>query len=378
MEIHGLCHDRFVRVREEFERNFTQRNDVGATFALTMDGEYVIDLWAGHKDRARTEPWEEDTIVNVYSTTKTMTFLVSLMLADRGELDFDTPVAAYWPEFAQNGKDKIPVKNLLSHSAGLPGFSRKFSSEELYDWNACVEDLASQAPWWEPGTASGYHALTQGYLIGEVVRRITGRTIGTFFREEVADKVGADFHIGVDPSDFDRIAPIISAPPSERREKMDPESIPARVFSGIDLRSKTSQSEGWRRAEIPAANGHGNARSVVKAQTAMANGGTAFGVELLSEAGTRRALEEQTNGPDKVLIMPIRFGLGYAFSNEFLKVSPSENGIWWAGAGGSTIVVDMDQHLCFSYVMNQMGSALVGDSRGGVLGSAVYSSLGLG
>jgi CubicO group peptidase (beta-lactamase class C family) len=375
MEIQGFCDDRFIRVREEFEKNFTERGDVGACFAVTLEGEYVVDLWGGHRDAARSQPWEENTIINVYSTTKTMTFLCALLLADRGVLNLEAPVADYWPEFAANGKKKVLVKHLLSHSAGLPGFSRTLASGELYDWNLCCSDLAGQETWWEPGTQSGYHAITQGYLIGEVVRRITGRTLGTFFREEIAAPLGADFQIGLDPGDFPRVAELIEAAETAPILDMDPSTIPGRVFGGMDNTVVDAGSAAWRQAEIPAANGHGNARSVVRAQTPLANGGNAFGVTLLSEAGCAAALEPQTDGEDLVLGLPIRFAMGYALPTDAIPVSPNPNTLWWGGAGGSTIAVDTDAHLCFSYVMNQMDNYIVGDPRGGSLAAAVYESM---
>ncbi|MDA0365193.1 MAG: serine hydrolase, partial [Chloroflexi bacterium] len=162
------------------------------------------DLWSGFADEARTRPWERDTIINVYSTTKTMTALCALMLADRGELDLHAPVARYWPEFAQNGKGAIEVRHLLSHSSGLSGWEQPLTVHDLYDWEKATTLLAAQAPWWEPGTASGYHSLTQGYLVGEVIRRVSGRSPGTFFREEVAEPLGADFHIGLPDALFPR------------------------------------------------------------------------------------------------------------------------------------------------------------------------------
>ncbi|HEY5646283.1 MAG TPA: serine hydrolase domain-containing protein [Pseudomonadales bacterium] len=375
MEIHGYCDERFAPVREAFEENFRARGDVGACFAATLEGEYVVDLWGGHVDAACTRPWQEDTIINVYSTTKTMTFLSALMLADRGELDLEAPVASYWPEFAAGGKSGVRVKHFLSHSAGLPGFSGPRTPAELYDWDSCCADLAAQAPWWEPGTQSGYHAITQGYLIGEVVRRVTGKSIGTWFREEVAGPLGADFHIGVNPAEFPRVADLVAAREPSALLEMDPQSIPGRVFMGLDISPETTGSEGWRRAEIPAANGHGNARSVVRAQTALANGGRAFGVELLSAAGCVRALEPQTDGVDAVLGLPVRFAMGYALPSEVVPVSPNSDTLWWGGAGGSTIVVDTDARLCFSYVMNQMDNNIVGDPRGASLGAALYRSL---
>ncbi len=377
MDIHGLCDERFAKVRDAFERNFTEFGDVGASFAATVEGEFVVDLWAGHADKARTRPWREDTIVNVYSTTKTMSFLCAFVLADRGLLDFHAKVTDYWPEYGQNGKENTEVRHFMSHSAGVPGFDPKLASAEgLYDWDACVDNLAKQAPWWEPGSQSGYHAVTQGYLIGELVRRITGRTIGTFFREEVAEPLGADFHIGMGDADFHRVAEMIPDEPVEGGGfGADADSISARVFASAPAGTQAVNTPGWRRAEIPAAGGHGNARGVVRAQTPLANDGKAFGVELLSPAGSRLMLEEQTNGPDAVLIMPIRFGLGFAFPNDFMPMSPNADAMFWGGAGGSTIVVDQKARVCLSYVMNQMKNAIVGDQRGGGLGKAFYESV---
>jgi CubicO group peptidase (beta-lactamase class C family) len=377
MELQGICDDRFASVREQFERNFAERGDIGASFAATIEGEYVIDLWGGHRNAEKSLPWEEDTIANVYSTSKTMTFISALILADRGELDIAAPVADYWPEFAANGKENVTVSNLLSHSAGLPGFSRVFEAEELYDWDTAVADLAAQAPWWEPGTQSGYHAMTQGFLIGEVIRRITGQSMGTWFRENVAKTLGADFQIGVDPDDMARIADLIPDPASASPllGAMDPDSVAGRVFGSTKLPNDAVNSEGWRRAEIPAANGHGNAHAVVRAQTALANDGTAFGVDLLSPQGCARAREVQLESTDLVLGFPIKFAMGYAYGNDMLPVAPNKNAIWWAGAGGSTVVIDVDNRLCFSYVMNQMKSAMVGDERSGSLSRALYDAL---
>ena len=376
MNIEGFCDERFTRVRDEFEKNFTERGDTGACFALTLEGEYVVDIWAGHQDKALKKPWQKDTIINVFSSTKTMTFLCALVLADRGLLNFEACVADYWPEFSAGNKAQIKVKHLMSHSSGLPGFSRGFTTPELCDWNFCCDDLANQSPWWEPGTQSGYHAITQGYLIGEVIRRITDKTIGQFFKSEVADLVGADFQIGVDPNDFPRIANLIEAKETAPILEMDPDSIPGRVFAGMedDVAAMTTSVE-WKQAEIPAANGHGNARSIVRAQTALANSGSAFGVQLLSPEGCSKALESQTNGNDLVLGIPVNFAMGYALASEIIPISPNSNTLWWGGAGGSTVVVDTDAHACFSYVMNQMDNNIVGDPRGAALGAAVYSSL---
>lgn len=375
MEINGFCDERFAKVRDAFERNFTEFGDVGASFAATVEGEFVVDLWAGHADKARTRPWQEDTIVNVYSTTKTMSFLTAFMLADRGLLDFNAKVTDYWPEYGQNGKQDTQVRHFMSHSAGVPGFDPAFASaEQLYDWPGCIANLEQQAPWWEPGSQSGYHAITQGYLIGELVRRISGRSIGQFFREEIAEPLGADFHIGMDAAVFPRVAEMIpdDAPAAGGFADMDPTSITARVFASAQAGTEAVNTNAWRQAEIPAAGGHGNARAVVRAQTPLANAGKAFGVEILSPAGCQYMQQQQTDGPDAVLMMPIRFGLGYAFPSDLMPMSPNEDAMFWGGAGGSTIVVDQPARICLSYVMNQMKAAIVGDRRGGGLGKAFY------
>ena len=382
MEIHGHCDDRFSGVLKAFENNFENANELGACFAATLEGEYVVDLWAGHQDAGKTRPWEEDTIVNVASTTKTMTFLCALMLADRGQLDLDAPVADYWPEFAANGKEGVLVRHCLAHSAGLPGFSRRFTVEEFLDWDTACADLAGQATWWEPGTQSAYHMVTQGWLIGEVVRRISGKSFGTYFKEEVAEKVGADFHIGVDPKHFSRIADVLEDPQPAALDEvnpfmdMDPESIYGRVVAQFpDLTVADYATAAWRQAEIPAGNGHGNARSVVRAQTAMANGGKAFGVELLSAEGCKRALEPQIEGTDLLMGLPITYCMGYARKSGIVPFGSEEGTIWWGGAGGSSVIIDTEAHVCSSYVMNQMSNDLIGDPRSNSLGSALYAAL---
>ena len=375
MDIHGKCDSRFEPVRDVFEANFRERGDVGASFALTVEGEYVIDIWGGYRDEAASQPWVEDTIVNVYSTTKTMTALCALLLADRGGLDVHAPVAEYWPEFAANGKDKIEVSHLLSHTAGLSGLDGGAAPGAYYDWDGTCARLAAQAPWWEPGTQSGYHAITQGHLVGEVIRRITGRSLGTFFREELAEPLGADFHIGVDPRHFDRIGELIPPPTAVSDNDLDPDSVAARTLNGDNVDPRDTRTAEWRQAEIPAANGHGNARSVVKVQTLLANHGTAFGRTLMTEAGCMRVMEEQVNGEDLVLGVPMRFGLGYGLNNDIVPLSPNANTCFWGGYGGSTIVVDLDARVCFSYVMNRMEAGTLGDQRGYQLGQAVYRCL---
>jgi CubicO group peptidase (beta-lactamase class C family) len=376
IEPHGRCDTRFDRVRDAFVTNFTDAGDVGASCAVTVDGEFVVDLWAGWADATQSRPWQRDTIVNVYSTTKTMTALAALILADRGEIDLGAPVARYWPEFAQNGKAAIEVRHLLGHTAGLSGLDTQLAVEDLYDWQRVTELLARQAPWWPPGTQSGYHALTQGYLVGEVVRRVSGMTLGTFFRREIAEPLDADFHIGLDARHDTRVGELIPPPdgPSPVANG-EPDSIAARTFRSPAIDALASRTSAWRRAEIPAANGHGNARSVAKVQSVVANGGTLAGKRILSQRGCERVFEEQANGTDLVLGAPIRFGMGYGLTSAEMPLGPNPRTCFWGGWGGSLVIVDMDARVCIAYVMNRMGGGTLGDMRGLSIAAATFASL---
>ena len=375
-EIQGSCDERFKGVGDVLAANLERGADVGASVAVTVDGELVVDIWGGYADQDHSVPWERDTITNVWSTTKTMTALCALMLADQGELDLNRAVSDYWPEFGAEGKRNVVlVRHLLGHTAGLSGWSAPMTVEDLYDWGKATSLLAAQEPWWEPGTAPGYHAITQGYLVGEVIRRVTGQTVGTFFREQVAGPLGADFHIGLDPGDFGRVANVIPPPPMREEAMAAASDIAIRTFTNPPLAAEPAWTEGWRRAEIPAANGHGNARSVATIQAVMANGGEVGGTRLLSAAGVERVLEEQANGTDLVMGIPICYGMGFGLPSPDLPISPSERACFWGGWGGSVILVDMDNHMTFAYMMNRMGDGLVGDDRGFALAIAVYQAL---
>lgn len=373
-EIHGICDERFEPVRAAFAENFDRAGEIGASAAVTIDGELVVDIWGGHTDLERTTPWERDTITNVWSTTKTMSFLCALILADRGELDFHAPVSRYWPEFAAGGKDGAEVRHIMSHSAGLPAWEPPVVVEDLYDWEKSTSMLAAQTPWWEPGTASGYHAVSQGHLIGEVVRRITGQSIGQFFRTEIAEPLGADFHIGLPPEHDHRTVRVIP-PPASPLTILTPGSIAARTFNGPQLRAEASWDDAWRRAEIPAAGGQGNARSVAMVQSVIACGGSVGDLTLLSPAGCDRVFEVQSTGTDLVLGLPIRYGMGYGIVGPELPVAPSRKACFWGGWGGSIVVADLERRMCVAYVMNRMGEGTVGDVRGIGIVAAAYRAL---
>jgi len=377
IEIHGFCDDQFENVKEVFAANFKPDLDVGASLALTINGKFVIDIWAGYSDEAQTKPWEEDTIVNVYSTTKVMTALCVLMLVDRGLLDLDAPVAQYWPEFAQAGKEELPVRYLLSHTAGLPGFDQPIQAETLYDWDTIVNILAVQKSWWKPGTKSGYHSITFGYLLGELVRRITGKTLGIFFKEEVAEPLKADFHIGLSAEHDFRVGELIPPLPADPQNvgDVDPNSIPFRVFSNPVLTARETLTREWRAAEIPASNGHGNARSVALVGAALACGGKIDGVRLLSLKTIEKAIEEQSYGTDLALAVPIRFGLGFGLVSKDMPISPNPRAFYWGGWGGSHITMDLDAKLSWAYVMNKMVMSLTGDPRTISIREAIYKAL---
>jgi CubicO group peptidase (beta-lactamase class C family) len=342
---------------------------------VTKDGETVVDLWGGYADAAKTRRWERDTIVNVYSTTKTMTALTALILADRGLIDFAAPVAKYWPEFAANGKASVTVAQLMSHSAGLSGWKEKISKSDLYDWQKMTSLLAAQAPFWEPGTAPGYHALTQGYLVGEVIRRVTGKSIGRVFREEVAEPLGADFWIGLPASEDDRVAELIPPPPGEAvGAPMGQSEIQRNMATNPGIDVAETKTRAWRGAEIPAAGGTGNARSVAEIHAILANGGVAKGRRFLSEAGCRKALQVQAEGTDLAMGVAARFGLGFGLAGGLVPL-PNANTMFWGGYGGSIAIIDMDARMSLSYVMNRMRGTTTGDLRGYGLAMATWECL---
>ena len=362
-EIQGSFDERFQGVVDVLSSNLDAGKDVGASVSVVHDGQTVVDVWGGTIDDDGT-PWAEDTIINVWSTTKTMTALSALVLADRDELDLHAPVAKYWPEFAANGKEGVTTGHLMSHTAGLSGWQEPMAPEDLYDWEKATSLLAAQAPWWEPGTASGYHAITQGYLVGEVVRRVSGRSVGTFFAEEIAGPLGADFHIGTAAEHDHRVAKVI--PPSTMPDAsgVDPDSVLGKTFGNPPLDATKSWTEAWRRAEIPAAGGHGNARSVARVQSVLSHGGEVDGVRILSAEGCEAALEQMSQGVDLVLGVPLTLGMGYGINSPDMPIAPNPRACFWGGWGGSIVINDLDARLTVSYVMNRMGEGTTGDDRG--------------
>jgi CubicO group peptidase (beta-lactamase class C family) len=363
--IHGTCPDRYQPLRDAFEANFEKGLESGASVAVVEDGELVVDLWGGVADAGTGRPWDEDTIVCVWSTTKTMAALCMLTLADQGEIDLHSPVARYWPEFAANGKEGVQVCHVLAHTAGLPGWDQPMTIEDLTDEQAAAAALAAQAPWWEPGTASGYHAITQGYLLGEIVRRVTGTTLGQYFATTFADPLGADFHIGTGEEHDHRIATI--EPPSGplgTNELTDDGSLPARALRNPVVEATVAADPRYRRAELPASNGHGNARSIARVQSIVSNHGTVDGHRFLSPEGLDPIFELQCVGTDLVQLLPTRRGIGFGLNGPEVPVSPNPRACYWGGWGGSIVINDLDARTTFAYAMNRMGDGLAVDFRG--------------
>ncbi|WP_447041490.1 serine hydrolase domain-containing protein [Streptomyces sp. DSM 118878] len=389
VRVHGTCAPGFEPVREEFTRNFAERGDLGAAVAVYVDGEPVVDLWGGDADRTGTRPWERDTLVNTYSMTKGLTALCAHLLVRRGELDLDAPVARYWPEFAQAGKAGIPVRWLLSHRAGLIAPSEPMPSDAVYDWEKVTEALAATEPWWRPGTAQGYHAVTFGFLVGEVVRRISGVSLGTFLRAEVTGPLGADVWVGTPDSEHGRCAdmerPAGAAPgatvfgdaPKPPVGGLDEHPMAPLTLALRYLPLGDVNGPAYRRAEIPSANGHATARGMAAVYAELACG------RLLTAGAVERLRTSQSTGdePDLVLAAGSPFGaawpwgLGYML-NQYGQAGPNPRAFGHGGAGGSYGFADPENRVAYAYVMNRMGAGTSGeDLRSYHLVDALYQAL---
>jgi CubicO group peptidase (beta-lactamase class C family) len=384
-DVQGRCDERFAKVRDAFESSLA--DEVGAAVAVTVDGEPVVDLWGG--EARLGEPWQEDTLVNVYSTTKGMTAICAHKLVERGQLDLDAPVAQYWPEFAAAGKQDLPVRWLLSHRAGLPAVAKPLEPEALYDWGAMANALAEQEPWWKPGEKHGYHALTFGFLVGEVVRRISGKSLGTFFREEVAEPLGLDFHIGLGVENDTRTADMIPLPRADAgapvpegplgqmmKDMADPTTMTGAAFANPRMAENAMNTREWRAAEIPAANGHCTARALAHVYGALSRGGEIDGVRVLESETIENAIVEQSFGPDAILgQLPMRFGLGFMLRQDLMPLGPNPRTFGHPGAGGSVGFADPDARIGFGYTMNKMHPAMLGGAGAFLLISALFESV---
>lgn len=381
--VHGHCDERFAAVRDAFEANFTERDELGAAVTVRVGTETVVDLWGGWADGARTRAWERDTLVNVWSTSKGPTALCAHLLADRGLLDLDAPVAQYWPEFAAAGKTDLPVRHLLSHRAGLAGLREPHTLAELYDWELTTARLAATEPWWEPGTRSGYHAVTYGFLVGEVVRRITGLLPGEFLRQEVTGPLGIDFTIGLPQEAAGRVAELVG--PSGPADPAQPgvlhrlSQLGLAALANPPVGPDVANSRAWRAAEIPAANGHGTARAIAELYGIFARRGLAGTRRVLSPEAVERVREGQGACRDLVLgdgfDRDTEIGLGLWLSGPYGSYGPNPRAFGHDGAGGSCGLADPEAELSLGYVMNRMGPRIADDPRKMALVEAVYAAL---
>jgi CubicO group peptidase (beta-lactamase class C family) len=418
-DIGGYVEAGFEGVREAFARNFTDHGEVGAAVAAYVGGRKVVDLWGGTADHDGT-PYGEDTLQLVFSTTKGVTAICANMLAQRGELDVDKPVAHYWPEFAAAGKADVPVRWLLCHKAGLPYIDSDLSLDEVLTWEPAVKALAEQSPIWEPGTAHGYHAVTYGWLVGEVIRRITGRSVGAFVADELAGPLGLELWVGLPDEQQARVAPLTNYGPGEApgsivaglaaevgvgagaspveatgagggggggdlasliEQFLGPDSLLLKALGGVPgllIQEGMFNRPEVRAAELPAANGVSNARSLAKLYAATVGPVDDLpGVEpLLTEAQIAAATTRQTTDPDKVLFFETAFGLGFMLSSPFSPYGAAES-FGHSGAGGSMAFADPVNGIGFGYAMNRMLQNLAGDPRTTGLVKALYDALGV-
>ncbi|MDE8652422.1 serine hydrolase domain-containing protein [Novosphingobium album (ex Liu et al. 2023)] len=401
-QLKGFCDPRFRAAGDLFARNIRSGQETGASLHVTIDGEDVIDLWGGWHDREHSAPWNEHTIVNVFSASKTVASLAVLLLVERGALDLDAPVATYWPEFAQNGKERALVQHILAHTVGLPAWEPPFGIADAYDTASSTARLAAQAPWWEPGARGSYHASSFGHLVSELVLRVSGRRLSQYIADEIAGPLDADFYLGLPDTLFDRVATVYPAPveaaPSASKSAPQPTADPVTpdpLAAEREIRARTRQgsfsgqkrdplalfnSPEWRQSELAGSSGHANARGLGRVMTVLANGGSSHGVKLLSDATIARIFEEQFAGIDGYYLKPIRWGIGYALAPlehkekgplPFLRPGPRT--CYWYGAGGSLSIADVERGVTLTYAMNQCQAGR-GSLNAGYY-DAVYDSL---
>ncbi|KAF0643180.1 hypothetical protein NXS19_000039 [Fusarium pseudograminearum] len=374
--VHGICSPQFQGVRDLLEGYIKSNEELGASITVNINDKVVVDIWGGHKDQERKEPWEENTIVSVFSSTKTVTSLAVLILVDRGMIDVNERVSKYWPEFGQNGKEDVLVRHLLSFASGVPGWDEPLSIEDVYDLEKSTPMLARQAPWWTPGTASGYHALNYGHLLGELIRRVSGKSLREFVATEIAGPLDADFQIGALENTWDRITPIVPPEDSGIMADLDVKSMQGRTFLNPPIDPNLANSEGWKKADIGAANGHGNSRSLARIMSAITLRGETAGKRILKEETVKLIFEEQQSGEDLVMKVPFKFGIGFGLTPcVAIDWMPEGNVCFWCGWGGSFVLMDLDRRMTISYTMNKMDNGLVSSDRAAAYGKAIYDAV---
>lgn len=375
--VHGTA-DGFEAVHDLAAKNLANGDEAGFSLCVVRDGEIVVDLWGGVADLETGRAWERDTIVHTWSITKTMATVLALQLVDEGLLALGAPVAQYWPEFAAAGKDAVTIAQVLSHASGVPGWQEPMDIDTLCDPPAAAARLAEQAPWWRPGDGSGYATIAFGHVVGEIVQRVTGQTIGAAFAQRITEPVGADYFIGTPAQFDDRVATLVPPPASNLDlSSLDPDSPMVKTMINPYVPVPHTGTEQWRRAELAGVNGHGNARSIARIQAALSHRGIAQGGHrLLSEEVVREVYTERTHGVDRVLQAPIRFGLGLGLAAaDAPGWLPDGTVSWWAGWGGAIVVNDADRHVTMAYAMNKMTPELVGPQRTAEYVRTVWAAL---
>ncbi|KAL7936514.1 beta-lactamase/transpeptidase-like protein [Trichoderma chlorosporum] len=378
-QIQGKLDPRFEELRDLFQKNLDSKAEIGASISLNIDGENVVDIWGGYADEKCSRPWEKDTIVAVWSTTKGVSSLALLMLIDRGLVDAHAKVAKYWPEFAANGKQDIEIRHILAHTSGLSAWEEQITMDEVFDQDKAAAKLAAQAPLWEPGTASGYHAVTYGVLIAEVVKRVTGKSLQQFVAEEIAAPLRADFQIGLQDKDLSRVSKSIphkDAPPAWAIPEVG--SVGFQTLTKPLVDPNMINKEAMRKSGLGSFVGFGNARATNRIFSALALGGEVDGVRLLSQKTIDLIFEEQANGVDLVFGLPVSWGVGYALGGRgALNFMPKGKIGLWGGWGGSLFVFDTERRITFTYAMNQMSHQVMTVGREGDYFRAIYKALGV-
>ncbi|KAL9620899.1 MAG: hypothetical protein Q9160_004552 [Pyrenula sp. 1 TL-2023] len=418
-KVQGHCDLRFQALSHLLQKNLDAGSELGASLCVNLHGTNVVDIWGGHQTTAQTTAWSRDTITCIWSSTKCVTSLAALMLISRGLLSPNEKVSTYWPEFAANGKENVRVRHILSHTSGLPGWEGPITPEDVYDLSKSTDMLAKQKPWWEPGIASGYQAMTMGHMVDELVQRVAGKSLKQFIADEIAGPLGADFQLGAKEEDWGRCADIVpppDAPPQQPADEGDGKppppaataaaaaqtsppapnhaSIAAKVHSNISgVSALTAHTPAWRYAALGASNGHSNARALARILSVISLGGSLDNMTFLSPQTISLIFEEQANGTDLVVGERFRFGLGYALTGRGTYVgwlpnpeTENEEGgkgrggkriCLWGGWGGSIGLMDLERGLTVAYVMNKMEQVSLGSERTKEYVRGVYKVLGV-
>ena len=375
MEIHGECDPQFSKVKETFEKLYQEDREIGSCFAVYKDGNPLINLWGGFQDKDKTKPWQKDNLVTVYSTTKGVAAFCIALAMEKGLLKYEEKVSTYWPEFSPNGKEDITVGMLMSHQAGICSPETR-NVDDYYNQNLMAEKLAGMTPIWEPGKASGYHSMTFGWLTSELILRVTGKSLGTFFREEVGDRYEIDFFIGLPESEDHRVAElvpfdIIRNENSEQQqvELTDAQKSQRNSAGTLDIHN----TKEWRQAEIPSANGQGNAGGLAKLYSLIVPGDNSL--KLLKDDTVNQMTTMQIEGRDLVLAVQVRWGVGFILNKHKIIYGPVEGAFGHSGYGGSCAFGDPENKIGVSYVMNRMLDNFNADGRSIELINATYNCL---